>query len=1447
MRLRRVCLDGVGHPDARFDPLALDFRGQSGEAMDTVIWLRNAGGKTSLLSLIFSVLQPNKSLFLGYLQKGRVKSIDRYVLSDDVSHVVLEWEAEASFPGLARPFITGVVMAQRQGAGGEDSLDRFFYALAPIEGVFGLEDLPLREDGKRLTYRKFRQRLEEIALQYPATELVIRDHQNDWMEFLERRGLDPDLFRIQLNMNRDEGGAVEILKRFTDADSFIDFLVDIVSDPQDASEVADNLAQVADKIEQRPKKEKERQFVSGAIDRLRPLAEAHAEWTRVRDLHTQILFQGSRLRRRIHLSMEVASATAAAKKSEADAQNKVAVEAERNRSTYDRNANAHQLEVFRFDIEEGRQAVDAAKRMEVEARTLVRAWQAAEIVNELNEVEAEANAKRKALARAEEDAAGIRAEYEAATMRLRIRLESLARHENQNAEHARQMAEGSHKRRQDAEQREQDARARVGQLEVELRHLDEMEATLHSKLESLVRDGLIQRGETAAMRLGSAKSNDTEKRLRLQIIPSELAEQESIRDAADAQATEGRERLAELRARHEETRRQIETFEHRAKELAQDERVLAVIGFEQVDVFVAAGVITERLISGIAEAESRLVDIQVEILEDRRAVQAINETGLLPAAIAVEQAVARLQRNFSAITGWQYLAQDMPKDSWPRILKTAPHLLDAVVVQPGKLDEAAEMLEGMSLASLTANLVVVESTEFEAVSPDEHRLWVLPPAASRYDREVGAVERQEREARLAQADDRVNHLTQMRDVDRELLLRVRTLLDECPPDHLDSLRFTLEEQRLEVLRLNERVEAEKTKATTARSTISDLDAEERRLGQELITLMGVINRLEQVARLEEDQVAWLQRQRQFINESTEMRKNQQEARQEKEDAAEHEDRWKEGYSQARNDAVAWTNKAGELPFVGIEVEELANTTLDQLEAEYRSLREQYEQRTSKSQLAKEIDGDTARAGRIRVRLQPYEDVQQHARTLLAASGAESPVHRATRLEAAQREQEAATEIRLREEAELRGLEESARKLSEDRQHLTTLPSDMRSQTREQAAQRQSENAAAVVEERSRTVAAVAARDSAAEAARTAEHEAQLLESEERQLNATLGEEATPPRAGYERIDAAEAKREVDTVVGDLRGAARAVGEQEERIRRLAQHLRGFAARDEFDELEGPHRDRMTEPEDKVLAQRAQVDLEEFERRLPFLVHQLEEIEKHQARVTEELTVLVDDAFQNLKWIQRQELPEGLGAWTGQHYFHIRYEIPETLEERKARIRVLLDEVVISKQRRITGTLLVQQALRKVNRKEHFEVSVLKPNEAFRPERASVAEIAAWSGGQKLTSAILIYCALARLRADNRREGASPVGVLLLDNPIGTANLSTLIDLQRLVAKNFGVQLIYTTALDDKPALAPFTNIIRLGNRRERRRGRGHIVQEDIDQDLNVVEGARIFSKQAASR
>ena len=48
-RLRRMRLVSIGHEDARFEDVTLRFTDREGNPTNSVIWLRNGGGKTSLL------------------------------------------------------------------------------------------------------------------------------------------------------------------------------------------------------------------------------------------------------------------------------------------------------------------------------------------------------------------------------------------------------------------------------------------------------------------------------------------------------------------------------------------------------------------------------------------------------------------------------------------------------------------------------------------------------------------------------------------------------------------------------------------------------------------------------------------------------------------------------------------------------------------------------------------------------------------------------------------------------------------------------------------------------------------------------------------------------------------------------------------------------------------------------------------------------------------------------------------------------------------------------------------------------------------------------------------------------------------------------------------------------------------------------------------------------
>jgi hypothetical protein len=76
--------------------------------------------------------------------------------------------------------------------------------------------------------------------------------------------------------------------------------------------------------------------------------------------------------------------------------------------------------------------------------------------------------------------------------------------------------------------------------------------------------------------------------------------------------------------------------------------------------------------------------------------------------------------------------------------------------------------------------------------------------------------------------------------------------------------------------------------------------------------------------------------------------------------------------------------------------------------------------------------------------------------------------------------------------------------------------------------------------------------------------------------------------------------------------------------------------------------------------------------------------------------------------------------------------------------------------------------------------------------------------------MFLYLLISQLRADTqasaKRAGGGP---LILDNPFAKVQTRALIDAQRLLAKEIGVQLIFFTANADANILAGFRRVIRL--------------------------------------
>jgi hypothetical protein len=129
----------------------------------------------------------------------------------------------------------------------------------------------------------------------------------------------------------------------------------------------------------------------------------------------------------------------------------------------------------------------------------------------------------------------------------------------------------------------------------------------------------------------------------------------------------------------------------------------------------------------------------------------------------------------------------------------------------------------------------------------------------------------------------------------------------------------------------------------------------------------------------------------------------------------------------------------------------------------------------------------------------------------------------------------------------------------------------------------------------------------------------------------------------------------------------------------------------------------------------------------------------------------------------------------------------------------------------------------------------------------VTELATFSGGEQLTAAILLYCTLARLRAQ-ARPTQSAAGMLTLDNPIGKSSNVTLLRLQRRVADAMGVQLVYTTAVDDREAVGVLPHWIRLRNERsDTRTGNQHVEVDggEADDPQSHVSATHLWRRSEA--
>ncbi|MCI4040796.1 hypothetical protein [Streptomyces sp. TRM75563] len=866
----------------------------------------------------------------------------------------------------------------------------------------------------------------------------------------------------------------------------------------------------------------------------------------------------------------------------------------------------------------------------------------------------------------------------------------------------------------------------------------------------------------------------------------------------------------------------------------------------------SADELRELLDQSVAAAERRLFDLRTAAADDARILGALGEGGLLPPGPDVLATVEYLgEHGIPALPGWRYLAQAVDPADHAAVLAARPELVDGVVItDPDAHSRAREVLGGAALLP-RSTVAVGTAAALLAPVPDpgtgsdaqNDGVFLVPPNPAMHDEHAADEERHALRSRAAARDEDIRTLAARLSGDRALAARIGSWRADCPPGMLAELAEAAATARTAA----ESAEAVLAEARTARAEADEAAADTARVRDErqeaaqrarraADALAGLAHRLRERA-------GWQVRLRELVDEAAESEARAAVCL----DLARAADEDRRAAQRAGDDArrTARALRAERAEIAGVpevlpeEDESKPRTALPTLREAYRAASQLYEKvgvgaDLRAEQARAESDESAALAELDRL----TNKVRTRAAQLLEGTdGADGPSRQAAAARAEAHVQLLETRASTASEhlGRLRG---EAERLAPDdeRQHHTELPDDLVPADAESAQALLRTATAELAEATGALDTARAAHSELLHAHRTAEDSAggfdetaALLRDLLRDHGTDDGTEDPDPYPGSleeARQSAAESRRSLRGCNADLSAAESAVREASDILVRHANSTR-------YEQVRTPARQQIRELPASALPEHAQKWADAFAPRLRVLTDELIQLERNRDSIVDRLRGLVESALTTLRSAQRlSQLPEGLGEWSGQEFLRIRFEEPDqaTLTERLGEVIDEATHAALKKNSdlRRDGMSLLLRGVEAALRPKGIAVEILKPDAVLRAERVPVGQMGdVFSGGQLLTAAIALYCTMAALRSNDRgRDRHRHAGTLFLDNPIGRANATYLLELQRAVSDALGVQLLYTTGLFDTTALAEFPLVIRLRNDADLRAGLKYISVEE---------------------
>lgn len=1444
-RLARIRAAGVGPPDARFDrpspdaaPFEVSCVGASGTPDDSVIWLENGGGKTVFLALLFHVLRPDKASQIGNDEKGRRADIADFVLTGDVAHVACEWEAT---DGAVR-LITGLV-ADRRGS----QTPRTWYLLAIRDNAASLDDLEFDIDGRRIPHARYVESLDQLAARAGKSGRQNRivftkaTTQRQWLDLLADHDLDPALFEYQVRMNRSEGGATSLF-RFTSDERFVEFFLQLTLNPESVTALSEELSRVAEKVSSLPRKELELAHVSGAAERLDKLAST---WTTFDEADQS---RDAAQRHAEDLHDRLTAAVGLADDSVRSADNEVRdAEAALSDMQRARRENETRTRIVAISLAEARiglleDEVTESEAVATDTALTTDTWARVPQLLRRTALIGEIRETRSALEDADVDAAPLRERRDNLLRGLRLAIvqqEATAQDIYDSAESTRieaESAEGA------AESTHDEEAGQARELDGRIVEIERQLGAHTNALQRAVAAGHLTAGAAPDTALKVANAE-------IETLTIELRNVGRERDDLDRELEPARERrlragetLARADADHRLQAAQVERATAARNELSTD-RLLAVVGYEGADLELVGAELAARVSNEADHLRVAAVAAAAATAEDQRAADTLERDRLLPARAEVKD-LCRLLIDAGvrlAVPGWRYLVSSVPSAMHKDVISRHPALLDGIVVPAAEIDRAQQLLEG---AAPGAAVVVGAGATFEEndIRADG---WVIPPAPAMHDMSAAEAELERRRSRIETAADAAAQIRRDETKARQLANDLTVHLEEWPPGRLPAATALRDE--LEAAAMAARVAADEAReeVKSIEQWIRDLDSRKNHVGAKVTAAQTLVSRL---GPLVASAAAAAESEATLIGLRTDRDRHGRAAA----TALAERNAARLSVQAAigrRNTAESAINGSRQLLASLPDVDDghAEPGTLTELRSAYDAAVLLVAAATTDSELARRLstlEGERAEIDEEFLVLSA--DMMKRLTELASRPEAVDPTARRRANEEARRLSTEAAKAHAYVMSNLSVAHRNRESLQDPEPSWRVEPFEI-----PDAIADLETYLADLEAEGERTRAARSEADERVNEARRALTGAQqhrdALEGQRTALSHAVGERTSLMAEPF----TGNAVAAVADALGAVKRAAESREQADSRWRTAAATLGRWARDSKWTDLTGELARRLRDDDPELLARDAASILLQAQILHSRLDDDISKLDVHRQMLVTSLGDAVNEAARSLRSARRKsELPAGLGDWSQQPFIKIVCDIAKDRTDLDARLRRFTNDL-LERAPSVglpTGADLVCRALLACTERD-VTVEVLKPNKAQRLRYVPITELATLSGGMRATAAIAMFCTLAKVRAANR-SGRVGVGTLVLDNPLGDANATYLVALQRLVAQASDVQLVYTTGVNDMDALRMFPVVTRLTNEAAKRSHLAYVVGDEgflkrlapSEGDNAIVTGARLVRR-----